>query len=40
MTLRHLLRSAQLITFMNRLVLSESYSFSLELESAIAQALQ
>ena len=40
MTLRHLFRSAQLITLMNRLGHSESYSFSLELETAIAQALQ
>ena len=40
MTLRHRLRSAQLFTFMNRLVHSESYSFSLELSSAIAQELQ
>ena len=40
MTLRHLFRSAQLITLMNRFGHSESYSFSLELETAIGQALQ
>ncbi len=40
MTLRHLFRSAQFTTLMNRLGHSESYSFSLELETAIATALQ
>lgn len=40
MTLRHLFRSAQLNTLMNRLGHAESYSFSLELETALATALQ
>ena len=39
MTLRHLFRSAQLNTLMNRLGHAESYSFSLELETALAVAL-
>lgn len=39
MTLRHLFRSAQLSTLMNRLGHAESYSFSLELETALAEAL-
>ncbi|XP_068203606.1 uncharacterized protein [Palaemon carinicauda] len=39
MTLRHLFRSAQLNTLMNRLGHAESYSFSLELETALATAL-
>ena len=40
MTLRHLFRSAQLSTLMNRLGHAESYSFSLELETALATALE
>ena len=40
MTMRHLFRSAELTTLLNRLGHSESYSFSLELETAIASALQ
>ena len=40
MTLHHLLRSAQLNTLMNRLGHAESYSFSLELETALATALE
>jgi len=40
MTLRHLFRSAELITMMNRFGHSENYSFSLELETALAVALQ
>ena len=39
MTLRHLFRSSQLNTLMNRLGHAESYSFSLELETALASAL-
>lgn len=39
MTLRHLFRSAKLSTLMNRLGHAESYSFSLELETALATAL-
>ncbi len=37
LTLRHLFRSEQLTTLLNRLGHSESYSFSLELETAIAE---
>lgn len=40
MTLRHLFRSKDLITLMNKLGHSEGYPFSLELETAIAKALQ
>lgn len=40
MTLRHLFRSAQLNTLMNRLGHAESYSYSLELETALATALE
>ncbi|MCG7882443.1 MAG: hypothetical protein JAY96_12745 [Candidatus Thiodiazotropha endolucinida] len=40
MTLRHLFRSQQLTTLLNRLGHCESYSFSVELETAIAQALE
>ena len=40
MTLRHLFRSAELTSLINRLGHSESYSFSLELETAIASAIQ
>ena len=40
MTIRHLFRSAVFITLMNKLVHSENYSFVLELETAIATALQ
>jgi len=40
MTLRHPFWGAELITFMNRFVHSENYSFSLELETAIAQTLE
>jgi hypothetical protein len=40
LTLRHLFRSAELTTLINRLGHSESYSFSLELETALAIALQ
>ena len=39
MILRHLFRSEKLITLMNRLGHSENYSFSLELETAIAQSV-
>ena len=39
LSLRHLFRSKELITIMNRLGHCENYSFSLELETAIAQAL-
>ena len=40
MTLRHLFRSKELITLINRFGHSESHSFSLELETAIANSLQ
>ena len=39
MTLRHLFRSERLITLLNRMGHSENYSFSLELETALAQAV-
>jgi hypothetical protein len=39
-TLRHLFRSAMLTTLFNRLGHCESYSFSLEHETALANALQ
>ena len=39
MTLRHLFRSEKLITLLNRMGHSESYSFSLELEIALAEAV-
>lgn len=40
MTLRHLFRSADLIRLLNRLGQCENYSFLLELETAIAQAVE
>ena len=40
MTLRHLFRSAELIRLLNRLGQCENYSFLLELETAIAQAVE
>ena len=40
MTLRHLYRSRQLVTLLNRLGHSESYAFSLELEDAVGVALE
>ena len=40
MTLRHLFRSAKLSILMNKLGHSESYPFSLELETALAEALE
>ncbi len=40
MTLRHLFRSAELTTILNRFGHCENYSFSLELETALASALQ
>ncbi|KAL8562246.1 hypothetical protein ACOMHN_005231 [Nucella lapillus] len=40
MTLRHLFRSEELATLLNRLGHSESYRFSLELETAIAKSLE
>ena len=40
MTLRHLFRSEELTTLLNRLGHSESYRFSLELETAIAKSLE
>jgi hypothetical protein len=40
MALRHLYRSKQLTTIINRFGHCESYSFSLELETALAQALE
>jgi len=40
LTLRHMFRSKELLTLMNKLGHSESYSFSLELETAIAKAVQ
>lgn len=40
MTLRHLYRSEKLITLLNRMGHCESYSFSLELETAIAEAIE
>ena len=39
MTLRHLFRSSQLNTLINRLGHAESYTFTLELETALAAAL-
>lgn len=39
MTLRHLFRSAELITLINRFGHCENYSFTLELETAIAKAV-
>ena len=39
MTLRHLFRSAKLSTLINKLGHAESYSFSLELETTLATAL-
>ena len=38
MTLRHLFRSAELITLINRFGHCDNYSFSLELETALAEA--
>ena len=38
LTLRHLFRSEKLITFMNRMGHCESYSFALELETALAES--
>ena len=40
MTLRHMFRSAELITLISRLGHSESYSYSLELETALAIMVQ
>ena len=40
MALRHMFRSAELTTLLNRFGHSESYSFSLELETALASLLQ
>ena len=40
MTLRHLLRSKELTTLINRFGHCESYSFSLEVETAITKALE
>ena len=40
MTLRHLFRSAELTNLFNRFGHCENYSFSLELETALANALQ
>ena len=40
MTLHHLLRSKELTTLINRFGHCESYSFSLEVETAIAKALE
>ena len=40
MNLRHLFRSRELITLINRMGHCEGYDFSLELETAIANALQ
>ena len=39
MTLRHLFRSAKLSTLINKLGHAESYSFSLEIETTLATAL-
>ena len=39
LTLRHLFRNEKLITFLNRMGHTESYSFSLELETALAKAV-
>lgn len=39
MTLRHLFRSKKLITLLNRMGHSENYSFSLELETELSQAV-
>ena len=38
-TIRHLYRSKQLVTILNRLGHCESYDFSLELDTAMAKAL-
>ena len=40
MSLRHMFRSKELITLINKFGHCESYSFSLELETAIAKAVQ
>ena len=40
MTLRHMFRSAKLITLISRLGHSENYSYSLELETALATMVQ
>lgn len=40
MTLRHLFRSAELVTILNRLGHSENYSFLLELETALVTATE
>ena len=40
MTLRHMFRSAELTTLISRLGHSENYSFSLELETALATMVQ
>ena len=40
MTLRHMFRSAELITLISRLGHSENYSYSLELETALATMVQ
>ena len=40
LTLRHMFRSKELITLINRFGHSESHSFSLELETALASAIQ
>ena len=40
MTLRHMFRSKELITLLNRFGHCENYSFSLELETAIAKSVQ
>ena len=39
MTLRHLFRSEQLVTLLNRMGHCENYSFTLELETGLAQAI-
>ena len=40
MTLRHIFRSKQFLTLLNRFGYSENYSFGLELETAIANSVQ
>jgi hypothetical protein len=40
MALRHWFRSAEITTLLNRLGHSETYSFSLELETSIAIAVE
>ena len=40
MTLRHLYRSKQLVTLLNRLGHCDNYLFSVELETAVAEALE